>query len=444
MSGLDATELADVLAESTSPEGTGEFVLLGMPDVNGYLRGKALRRDAFESAVEQGTVMTDLLLALDPVDAPITDYEQFGIRSGAGDLLVRPDVETMRELTWRPGWSICLTTPHWRDGSRCGLASREVLRDAFAAAAEVGYDVMAALEYEVRLRDAGEQPLSSGISYSLIEVGRFEEFVGRLSSALAGLGIDLSAIHTEAGPGLLELNLVARTGLRAADDAALVKFAVKDVASTLGLRASFLAKTVAGEEGSSGHVHVSFWSDGANAFAPENGELPQTATAAIAGMLEHLPGASLLLNPTINSYKRLVPGWFAPVNASWGIENRSCAIRAIASTEPERCRVECRRPGADANPYLALAALVVSALDGIRRGTAPPAPVEGDAYSREDLPALPGSLESALGAFRADDGLRRALGETFSEYFAVSREWELRAWRESVSDWERERYERAV
>ncbi|MEX2465032.1 MAG: hypothetical protein WD428_04050, partial [Gaiellaceae bacterium] len=198
MTGLEATELVDVLAERTAPEGTGEYVLLGMPDVNGYLRGKALRRDAFESAVEQGTVMTDLLLALDPVDAPITDYEQFGIRSGAGDLLVRPDIDTMQELTWRPGWSICLTTPHWRDGSRCGLASREVLRDALAAAAEIGYDVMAAVEYEVRLRDADEQPLSSGISYSLIEVGRFEEFVGRLGSALAGLGIDLSAIHTEA------------------------------------------------------------------------------------------------------------------------------------------------------------------------------------------------------------------------------------------------------
>jgi glutamine synthetase len=444
MSGLDATELADVLTEGAAREGAGEYVLLGMPDVNGYLRGKALRRDAFESAVEQGTVMTDLLLALDPVDTPITDYEEFGIRSGAGDLLVRPDVETMQELTWRPGWSICLTTPYWRDGRRCGLASREVLREALAAAAELGYDVMAALEYEVRLWDAEERPLSSGISYSLIEVGRFEELVGRLGSALAGLGIELSAIHTEAGPGLLELNLAARTGLRPADDAALVKFAVKDVASTLGLRASFLAKTVAGEEGSSGHVHVSFWNDGANAFAPENGELPQTATAAIAGMLEHLPGASLLLNPTINSYKRLVPGWFAPVNASWGIENRSCALRAIASAEPDRCRVECRRPGADANPYLALAALVVSALDGIRRGAEPPAPVEGDAYSRDDLPELPGSLESALGAFRADEELRRALGTEFSDYFATSREWELRAWREAVSDWERARYERAV
>ena len=424
----------------------GEYVLLGMPDVTGYLRGKALRRDAFEAAVREGTVMTDLLLALDPVDTPITDYERFGIRSGAGDLLVRPDLDTLHDVAWRPGWRVCLSTPSWRDGRRCELAPREVLRAALAAMAELGYDVLGAFEYEVRLRDAGGQPFSSGISYSLIEIGRFEEFVSRLGPALEALGVALSAVHTEAGPGLLELNLAARSGLRAADDATFVKLAVKEVAAALGARASFLAKTAAGEEGSSGHVHLSCWSDGANAFAPAEagGGLPETCTAAIAGILDHLAGASLLLNPTVNSYKRLVPGWFAPVNSSWGVENRSAAIRAIAAANPERCRIECRRPGADANPYLALAALVAAAADGIRRGAEPPAPVEGDAYERDDLPALPGSLEAALTAFRADEALRRALDERFSDYYATSREWELRAWRESVSDWERERYERAV
>jgi glutamine synthetase len=162
-------------------------------------------------------------------------------------------------------------------------------------------------------------------------------------------------------------------------------------------------------------------------------------------VLDHLPAASLLLNPTVNSYKRLVPGWFAPVNVSWGLENRSAAVRAIRSTEhPERCRIECRRPGADANPYLALAALAAAAADGIRRGASPPEPVVGDASEREDLPPLPGSLESAIAAFRADGVLREALGEEFSAYYEVSREWELKKWRESVTDWERERYERAV
>jgi glutamine synthetase len=438
----DATGPGALAADGGAPH--GEFVLLGMPDLHGSIRGKALRPQAFESAVRDGAVMTDLLLALDPVDAPITDYERFGIRAGAADLVVTPDTSTLHELSWRPGWRICLATPSWPDGSRCELAPREVLRAALAAMAELGYDVLAALEYEIRIRDGDAQPLSSGLSYSLGDIGRFEALLAAVVPALAGLGVELEAVHTEAAPGLLELNLAARPGLRAADDAAFVKFALKEVAASLGLRASFLAKTAAGEEGSSGHVHLSCWSDGVNAFAPaESGALTPVSAAALAGVLEHLPGASLLLNPTVNSYKRLVPGWFAPINASWGYENRSAAVRVISS-RAERSRLECRRPGADANPYLALAALVASAADGIRRGSEPPPAVAGDAYERADLPSLPRSLESALGAFHDDHVLRAALGERFSDYYATSRAWELRAWQEAVSDWERERYERAV
>jgi glutamine synthetase len=423
---------------------TGEFVLLGMPDVHGQIRGKALRPAAFEAAVRDGAVMTDLLLALDPTDTPITDYERFGIRSGAGDLIVHPDVSTLRELTWLPGWRICLCTPAWPDGSTCELSSRELLRGALDDISQLGYDVLAAIEYEVRLVDGDGKPLSSGLSYSLGEIAGFDAFVARLSPALEALGVELSAVHTEAGPGLLELNIAAQDGMRAADDAVFVKLAVKEVARSMGLSASFLAKTVPGEEGSSGHVHLSCWRDGSNVFGGEGSELPDVFAHAIAGVLEHLPAASLMLNPTVNSYKRLVPGWFAPVNASWGIENRSAAVRAIHGDKPERSRIECRRPGADANPYLALAALVASAAGGIRRETAPPAPVEGDASDREDLPPLPGSLESALAAFAADPEFRAMLGSTFCDYYATSRAWELKAWRESVSDWERERYGRAV
>ena len=416
-----------------------EFVLLVIPDVNGSLRGKALRPDAFDDAVRHGTVMTDLLLALDPVDAPIADYERFGIRSGAADLVVHPDVATLRDMRWRPGWRICLGTPSWPDGSRCELASREVLRGALGQLGSLGYEAIAGVEYELRLRDSEGRFVTSGLSYSATEIAGLDRFVGALRPALDDLGVELTAVHTEAAPGLLELNVAARSGLDAADDAAYLKFAVKEVAASLGLRASFLAKTAPGEEGSSGHVHLSAWRDGVNAFAEG-----AAMGAAIAGVLAHLPATSLLLNPTINSYKRLVPGWFAPTNVSWGVENRSCAVRAIPGTRPELSRFECRRPGADANPYLALAAIVVSATDGMRRQAAPPEPVVGDAYSRADLPSLPGSLDAALHEFEADAALRVALGETFSDYYATSRRWELKAWQETVTDWERARYERTV
>jgi glutamine synthetase len=424
----------------------GEFILLGIPDVNGSIRGKALRPAAFESALRHGTVMTDLLLALDPTDTPISDYTKFGIRSGAGDLIVRPDPITLHDLTWRPGWKVCLATPTWPDGRECELASREVLRRVVAGLEDLGYEAMAAVEYELHLWDGEGKPLSSGLSYSLGELGGFDSFIRALVPALDALDVELSAVHTEAGPGLLEINLGARPALRAADDAALTKMAIKDIAATLGLRASFLAKSAPGEEGSSGHIHLSCWSDGANAFrAGDANTLPAVLRSAIAGVLEHLPAASLLLNPTINSYKRLVPGWFAPVNASWGVENRSCAVRAIVRKDhPELCRLECRRPGADANPYLAIAAVAASAADGIKRKLTPPAPVEGDAYSRGELPELPGSLESAIRAFESDQVLRQALDERFSDYFVTSRAWEVKAFRETVTDWERDRYMRTV
>ncbi len=448
MSTTDVTAKPALGTESDPASSTqgGEFILLGIPDVNGSIRGKALRPAAFEAALRYGTVMTDLLLALDPTDTPISDYTKFGIRSGAGDLVVRPDPSTLHALTWRPGWKVCLATPSWPDGSECELASREVLRRVLAGLSELGYEAVAAVEYELRLWDADSKPLSSGLSYSLGELGGFDGFLRALVPALEALGVELSAVHTEAGPGLLELNLGARPALRAADDAALTKLAVKDIAATMGLRASFLAKSVPGEEGSSGHVHLSCWSDGANAFrALEGKALPAVLRSAIAGVLEHLPAASLLLNPTINSYKRLVPGWFAPVNASWGVENRSCAVRAIVRKDhPELCRLECRRPGADANPYLAIAAVAASAMDGIKRKLTPPAPIEGDAYSRGELLELPGTLESALRAFDSDKVLRQALDERFSDYFATSRAWEVKAFRETVTDWERDRYMRTV
>jgi glutamine synthetase len=422
-----------------------EFVLLGIPDVNGSIRGKALRPDAFEAAVEHGTVMTDLILGLDPVDTPIADYERFGIRTGAADLIVHPEVDTLRDLAWRPGWRVCLATPSWPDGSPCDFATREVLRRVLADVEELGYEVLSAIEYEIRIWDAQENPTSSGISYSLSEIGSYDRFLDELVRAVEGLGIELSAVHTEAGPGLLELNLGAARGLAAADDAALLKFGVKRLAASLGLRASFLAKTAPGEEGSSGHVHLSCWRGATNAFAAEGREapLPPVFASAIAGVLEHLPAASLLLNPTINSYKRLVPGWFAPINATWGYDNRSCAVRAIRSDRPDLWRFECRRPGADANPYLALAAIGASAADGIRKGAGPPEPVVGDAYAAP-LPELPSSLESALHAFETDDVLREALGKDFGDYYATSRRWELKAWRETVTDWERARYDRSV
>src|SRR5207247_8697744 len=172
---------------------------------------------------------------------------------------VTAEPETRPELTWRPGWRVCPRTPRWPDGTPCDFAPREVLRHVLAEMGESGFEAMAALEYEIRLWDGGGQPLSSGISYSITEIGRYGEFVSQLVPALEALGVEVSAVHSEAGPGLLELNLGPKRGLRAADDAALVKFAVKELAASMGMRASFLAKTEPGEEGSRGPITFSSW-----------------------------------------------------------------------------------------------------------------------------------------------------------------------------------------
>jgi glutamine synthetase len=167
------------------------FVLLGIPDMNGSIRGKALRPDAFESAVDRGTVMTDLILGLDPTDTPIADYADFGIKTGASDLVVRPEVETLRDLAWRPGWRVCLATPSWPDGSPCGFAVREVYRRALDDMASLGLEVMAAIEYEIRIFDADGQPLSSGISYRVKEIGPYERLAAALAEAREVVGGEL-------------------------------------------------------------------------------------------------------------------------------------------------------------------------------------------------------------------------------------------------------------
>jgi glutamine synthetase len=421
------------------------LVSLGFVDVNGCLRGKAYSAKAFDSLCRRGyTVFTDLLLAVDPRDEPITTFEDFGLRSGAGDLRLLPVTETLRELPWRPGARVCIGDLAWRDGRPCELSSRRVLAGAVERLAALGLDAVAAFEYELRLyHDHDGSPVTSAQSYSLAGVERVAEFVARLQDACADLGLGLAAVHTEAGPGLVELNTDPQPAIEAADGAVLLRQAVREVARRSGMRASFLAKPAVGEEGSSGHIHLSLWRSGENVMAAgEPGEPGPAMRHAVAGVLARLGAMSLLMNPTINSYKRLVPGFFAPVNTSWGVENRSAAVRAIPAEDPGQARIEVRRPGADANPYLALAAIAASVAGGIEAAEEPPPPLAGDV---SDLPAgeaapLPASLEAAIRAFRQDAVAQELLGTRFSEYFARTREWELHAWQQSVTEWERARY----
>lgn len=423
------------------------FVYLGMPDAHGSLRGKTLSGREFEAACERGYMpLGDLMLAIDPVDHPISTLDDLASYRGCPDLLLRPDRETLRDLPGRPGWAVCIGTPHWEDGEVCELGPRVTAQGVLDRLAGRGLGVRSSLEYEFRVWDrATMEPATGGLSYHLVEAVRLAELVEAIEDGLETLGIELRVAHAEGAAGLVEVNVEAAAGVEAADRALLLKSFVKSLGNERGLRVSFLAKPVAGEEGSSGHFHISLWrEDGANAFAaPEDApeSLPAELRHALGGLVAHLPAASLLYNPTINSYKRLVPGYFAPVNATWGIDNRLACARAILRGQ-RSSRIEIRRPGADANPYLVLAATAAAIAAGIEGSAEAPPPVVGDPSG---LPAdLPTSLESAIRAFRADETLRSMLGERFSEWFVRTREWELHAWQQAVTDWECERYEGIV
>lgn len=418
---------------------------LAFADVNGALRGKQYGDGAFASIQRRGhAVFTDLLLALDPVDEPITTLHEFGIRSGAADLRAVPVVDTLRELPWRRGARMCLADLEWPDGRPCGVAPRTALTNVLDRLASLGLRSLVAFEYEVRLRWASDgRFVTSAQSYSAVGAERICDFVERLAQACDVLELGLIAVHTEGGPGLVEINSEPRTGVRAADDAVLLRHVVREVAQQSGMVASFLAKPVVGEEGSSGHVHVSLWRGAVNAMTGDTPGAPsEVATHAIAGVVEHLPAASLLLNPTINSYKRLVPGFFAPVNATWGYDNRSAAVRAIEMGDPEQARIEVRRPGADANPYLVLTAIVAAIVSGIERGALPPAPAAGDVSGAAPAvaPPLPCSLAEALVDFAADTRFRNLLGDELCSYLQTTRAWELEQWQHAVTQWELDRY----
>lgn len=418
-------------------------VVLSFPDVNGVLRGKAFTQKAFGDICKRnGAAFTNLLLALDPLDNPITTFRSFGISSGAADLIVRPDSSTITTLPWS-GEDFCFGDLYWDDGRPCELSVRAMLQRMLARLSSLGYEACGAFEFEVRVFNSRYgAPATDGLSYSVSALSPISAFVSDVREAAEKMNLGLSAVHTEGAPGLLEVNLDPQVGVAIADVAVLLRLLLKEVARRHGLHVSFMAKAIAGEEGSSGHLHCSLLDkDRKNAFACDE-RIGSLQLQAIAGVVKHLPAMSLLYNPTINSYKRLVPGFFAPVNAAWGVDNRSAALRAIVPEHADAKRIELRRPGADVNPYLAMSGLLASICLGIEGSLEPPEPLgRVDAASVADLASqLPCSLEEAIGTFSKDRAAQEALGQPFSDYFIATRQWELLAWQQAVSEWERERY----
>jgi glutamine synthetase len=283
-------------------------------------------------------------------------------------------------------------------------------------------------------------PLSPGMfGYSWLRTSESRELVHELLDGLEAFDLQIEGFHTETGPGVFEAAIGVDTALRAADKAALFKTALKAIARRHGLMACFMAKWNEKLPGCSGHVHMSLWDGQKNVFSDGAGGLSRPMEQAIAGQLALMPELTAVVAPTVNSYKRMVEGAWAPTTATWGVENRTTALRAIVGGA-KSTRIEYRQAAADMNPYLAFAVAIGAALWGIERGMAPPPPVQGNAYEAKGAPRLPRSLAEATAALRGSAAAREILGPEFVDHYARTRAWEVRQFERAVTTWELERY----
>jgi glutamine synthetase len=282
--------------------------------------------------------------------------------------------------------------------------------------------------------------------YSVLRASAAAEFVHTVVDSMAEYDVTLEGIHTETGPGAYETAIKYDMALKSADKAGLFKTGVKEICTRQGLVATFMAKWSPDYPGCSGHLHQSLWNLDAekNCFSDTDDSLGMSDTMKhyIGGQKQLMPEMMALICPTVNSYKRIVPGSWAPVNASWGIENRTAAIRAIPGQDAKSTRVEYRLAGSDAHPHIAIAASLAAGLYGIRYQIDPEDPLTANAYEADEnrFESLPQSLSEAINRLDQSDTFREILGSDFVDHYLMTRRWEYDNFSKAVTDWERQRY----
>lgn len=435
-----------------------KVIKIGGVDVDGLWRGKRLSAQYFvEGAYAAGTNICNILFGWDLQDVSIPDLTYTGWHTGYPDVNLRPDLRTLRLVPGEPGVASVICDIHERDGSLLAISPRSVLRRVVDRANSLGYDPICAYEFEFYLFEGTPrelsrrgwrdlEPISTGNhTYSVYRDSGSEPVLGLIRDRLAEQGVFIEASNSEHGAGQFEVNIHYGGALRAADDALLLKHTVKEIAAAHGYTASFMAKVSSVNAGSSGHVHQSLVGSeqGAAEFAnPESPEqLSELGQHYLAGLVAAAPDFTAIYLPTVNSYKRVEGGQWAGSSATWGLDNRTVAIRSIPSAGPA-ARVENRVPGADANPYLVLAANIASGLFGVERRLDPPAEVKGNAYELKgaDVVHLPNDLAAATDVFERSEVAAEYLGPDFVRHYAQTRRWEVRQYQTAVTDWEIARY----
>ena len=430
-----------------------QHVKVGVFDNDGILRGKYIDRDKFFAALDKGFGFCDVVLGWDSNDRQYDNVSFTGWHTAFPDAQVRVLPESCRALPLEGNMLLFLGE---FSGSAEEVCPRAVLRRVLGRAAALGYSALAAAEFEFfvfnetpdSVRDKGYRALKTltpgYFGYSMLRSGVHVELHQALLQLAADMRMPIEGLHTETGPGVIEAALHYTEALEAADRAALFKTFVKVLAQRRGLMATFMAKWSQQLPGQSGHLHLSLVrGDGSAVFYNEH--KPQTISDElrwfVGGQQALMPELLAMVASTVNSYSRLVPGYWAPTAATWGIENRTCALRVILGA-PKSQRVEYRIAAADINPYLAIAAALGSGLWGIEQQIEPDEPITGNAYERR-LAAkrqLPRTLGEAANRFARSRAAQQLFGAPFVAHFAASREWEEREFHRAVTDWELARY----
>jgi len=420
--------------------GEVDTVVVGFTDHYGRLCGKRFDASFFlESAAVDGTHACDYLLTTDMEMEPVAGYGFASWEQGYGDVHLVPDLSTLRLATWLDATALVLC-----DVEGASIAPRSVLRAQVDAAAAAGFTAMAATElehyvFETPYRDVarGTSPEPAGWyleDYQLLQGARTERLHQAARRHLHRSGVPVENTKGEWGLGQHELNVRYTGILEMADRHVVLKQCLKELADQQGLSVTFMAKPFSDRAGSSCHVHVSLWRGDAAAFQDDPDELHWF----VGGVLDHAPEIMLLLAPTVNSYKRYVDGSWAPTRLAWSEDNRTAGIRLVGHG-PAR-RIECRIPGADCNPYLALASLLAAGLDGIGNERVPPPKFTGDVYAATDLPHVPQSLREATDIFSSSSWTRATFGDDVVDHYTHFARTEQSAFDAAVTDWERRRY----
>ncbi len=420
-------------------------------DVDGVLRGKYVSLEKLRSALEKGFGFCDVIFGWDMADVLYDNGKVTGWHTGYPDAHAVIDVSTLRRIPWEPGVAALLCDFRDASGKAHPACPRSLLKRVKAHAQSLGFEALFAAEFEFFFfRESRDDlaakgytnltPLDPGMmGYSWLRTGQDSELVRDVLDSLAAHDIQLEGFHTETGPGVYEAAIRYDDVLAAADKAALFKTALKQIAPRHGLSVTFMAKNNVRLPGSSGHLHQSLWRGKTNAFAePQGRGLAPTLRAYLGGQIALMRELTALISPTINSYKRYVPGLWAPLSPSWGVDNRTCALRVIEPGSPSAARVECRQAAADINPYIAMAACLGAGLWGIEHELDPGPPATGDAGIGAQR--IPTTLKEAATLLGQSGPAKEILGAEFVDHYVRTRQWEVTEFERAVTDWESRRY----